>query len=340
MFVEISEPMNALKVELFLRPYKKGEVSFTPSVATKVLQMTNNPRNIKDMLELVAGLPAEQQQMYRGVILSTFERREQPESIILLGKQLAKEHHFESELNNKLLDVRFKVCCSLYYHSGANVHQNSDDDTSPLTPRAFYISPSCEPNFSEFPKGSAIIFTANEVDLSYGDMAYISKACFADDAEIRGFELKNIHNGVDFSNCSVVNLTECDLKQLSSLELKEGACIVWDEVKNIPQNLDISKCSEIRFVKCDLNMFRSMKFKDNAIVSLEDCYNLPEEIDFSNCCLVALDGNTYAGVKKLIFKNRQQINPKLISPKEGITDFITFLEKDEPFNLSFGGYTR
>ncbi len=57
MFIEITTPQNPIKVENTLRPYKRGERSFTPEVARHILQSTNNPKNIKDTLRLIAACP-------------------------------------------------------------------------------------------------------------------------------------------------------------------------------------------------------------------------------------------------------------------------------------------
>ena len=93
MFVDVTNFKSALAVENILTPYKKGSLSqdkktrlpkkkITPEVCLKVLQTTNYARNIKDMLQCIAELPVSEQGEFREVVLSTFERREQPDAVI------------------------------------------------------------------------------------------------------------------------------------------------------------------------------------------------------------------------------------------------------------------
>ena len=109
MFVDIENFKSAIAVENLLTPYKKGRLSddkktcmpkekITQRVCWKILQSTNYARNIKDMLQCIAELPQAEQRAFKDVILATFDNREQPNDILVLGKKLAHASGFEEEL--------------------------------------------------------------------------------------------------------------------------------------------------------------------------------------------------------------------------------------------------
>ena len=109
MFVDIHDFKSAIAVENMLTPYKKGRLSddkkwrlprekITPDVCFEVLKSTNYARNIKDMLERIVSLSKEEQAHFKEVVLATFDRREQPENIQIIGKILASSHNYRNEL--------------------------------------------------------------------------------------------------------------------------------------------------------------------------------------------------------------------------------------------------
>ena len=120
MFVDIENFKSALAVENILTPYKKGRLSddkktrlpkekITPDTCMEILKSTNYARNIKDMLECIKELPAHEQAQFKDVVLATFDNREQPNDILVLGKKLAVASGFEAELSEaqKLKDGEF-----------------------------------------------------------------------------------------------------------------------------------------------------------------------------------------------------------------------------------------
>ena len=70
MFVGIENFKSAIAVENILIPYKKGRMvdgerqpkeKITPQICMQILKSTNNPVNIKRMLECIAELPEVEQ---------------------------------------------------------------------------------------------------------------------------------------------------------------------------------------------------------------------------------------------------------------------------------------
>lgn len=107
MFVDIENPKSPLAVENILTPYKKERVirgkrypkePITPNVCMEILHSTNYARNIKDMLSCIADLPLFEQAQFKDVVLATFDRREQPNDVLVWGKKLAVASGFEAEL--------------------------------------------------------------------------------------------------------------------------------------------------------------------------------------------------------------------------------------------------
>ncbi len=100
MFVDIEIFKGAIAVENILMPYKKGRLAsdkktrlpkeqITPDVCMQVLKSTNNPRNIKDMLQCVVDLPLDEQAQFKEVILACFANREQPDEVFEIAEKLA-----------------------------------------------------------------------------------------------------------------------------------------------------------------------------------------------------------------------------------------------------------
>ena len=106
MFVDIENPKSPLKVANILTAYDKGVVvkgvrqppkKLTPKVCFDILKSTNYPRCIRDILQLIAKLPDEEQAQFKDVVLSCFDNREQPEPILQLGRELAEKSGYGIE---------------------------------------------------------------------------------------------------------------------------------------------------------------------------------------------------------------------------------------------------
>ena len=106
MFVDIENPKSPLKVANILTAYDKGVVvkgvrqppqKLTPEVCFDILKSTNYPRCIRDILQLIAKLPDEEQAQFKDVVLSCFDNREQPTDIFQLGQELAEKSGYGIE---------------------------------------------------------------------------------------------------------------------------------------------------------------------------------------------------------------------------------------------------
>ena len=106
MFVDIENPKSPLKVVNILTAYDKGVVikgvrqpkeKLTPEVCFDILKSTNYPRCIRDVLQLIAKLPDEEQAEFKEVVLAAFDHRLQPTDILQLGQELAEKSGYGIE---------------------------------------------------------------------------------------------------------------------------------------------------------------------------------------------------------------------------------------------------
>ena len=127
MFVDIENPKTPLKVANILTAYDKGVVikgvrqpkeKLTPEVCFDILKSTNYPRCIRDILQLIAKLPDDEQAQFKDVVLACFDNREQPEPILQLGQELAEKSGYGIEFA-KLK----KIKDGYYLFSDANVRK-------------------------------------------------------------------------------------------------------------------------------------------------------------------------------------------------------------------------
>ena len=88
-------------------PAGKDGQSFTPEKARAIVDITNAPPFMRDLLKLIAAFPKEEQRQFKDVVLTVFDKerdwRDQPNEIVVLGKKLAVSGGYEKELNQVLL---------------------------------------------------------------------------------------------------------------------------------------------------------------------------------------------------------------------------------------------
>ena len=82
--------------------------SFTPDKARAIVDITNAPSFMRDLLKLIAAFPKEEQAQFKDVVLTVFDKerdwRDQPNEIVILGKKLAVSGGYEKELNEVLAE--------------------------------------------------------------------------------------------------------------------------------------------------------------------------------------------------------------------------------------------
>ena len=316
MFVDIENFKSALAVENILTPYKKGRLSddkktrlpkekITPDTCMEILKSTNYARNIKDMLECIKELPAHEQAQFKDVVLSTFDNREQPNDILVLGKKLAVASGFEAELSEaqKLKDGEFLHSSSNLDKAFVSLKDSFEDVDFSAYDKVICLSDK-EIQFLEgvkFPKHLGIpnssdvsfasYFRRNANFLASGsDFTGLQSMRFKDGAKVDFSKAKNLPSQLDVSMCSVVYLRECDLSGVQSMRFKEGAKVNLSKSKNLPADIDVSMCADVRLLQCDLKDQPNLRFKDGARVDLSKAQNLTPQLDVSTCSELELMG--------------------------------------------------
>ena len=264
MFVDIENPKTPLKVTNILTAYDKGVVvkgvrqspqKLTPEVCLDILKSTNYPRCIRDILQLIAKLPDEEQAQFKDVVLACFDNREQPTDIFQLGQELAEKSGYGIEFA-KLK----KINEGPYLYSEANAQKCYMCFKSEFT----------DEDFSAYDK---VVFLSHE------------KIQFGEDVKFpKNMEIPN-SSDVSFSDEKKGIETEkgCDLRGVQSFCFKEGAKVSFKKAENLPENLDFSCCNEVSLSRCDLKRVSHLRFKDGAKIDMGLAYYLPENLDFSQC---------------------------------------------------------
>ena len=91
-------------------PAGKDGQPFTPEKARAIVDITNAPPFMRDLLKLIAAFSKEEQGQFKDAVLTVFDKerdwRDQPSEIVLLGKKLAVFGGYEKELNQVLQGKR------------------------------------------------------------------------------------------------------------------------------------------------------------------------------------------------------------------------------------------
>lgn len=308
MFVNIETFKSALAVENILTPYKKGRLApdkktrlpkepITPDICMEILKSTNYARNIKDMFECIKELPPHEQAQFKGVVLATFDNREQPNDILVLGKKLAVASGFEAELAEaqKLKDGEFLHSSSKLDKAFVSLKDSFEDVDFSAYDKVICLSDK-EIQFLEgvkFPKNleipnSSDVSFFNEASRVGCDFTGVQCVRFKDGAKVDLGAAQNLPPDIDVSMCSDVTLADCDLKDQPNLRFKEGAKVLLDGNQNIPAHLDISMCQSVYIYNCDWKDLPRLRFIDGASVLLYNVQNLTPDMDFSQCTDVTL----------------------------------------------------
>ncbi len=327
MFVDIRNSKTPLKIANILTAYDKGVVvkgvrqpkeKLTQEVCFDILKSTNYPRCIRDILQLIAKLPDEEQAQFKDVVLACFDNREQPEPILQLGRELAEKSGYGIEFAKAQ-----KIKDGPYLYSDVDVRkcfmclgsEFTDEDFSAydkvifLSDKKIYFDADVKfPKNMEFPNSTDVSFSDKNKGLMAPkcDFDGVQSICFKDGAKVDLYVVKNLPPNLDFSRYAEVGLLGCDLREQLNLHFREGAKVNLDRAENLPPNIDFSCCDELDLSGCDLSGQPHLRFKNGAKVVLRHAYNLPTNLDFSCCDKVNL-GCDLSGQPHLCFKDGAEV---------------------------------
>ena len=306
MFVDIENPKSPLKVANILTAYDKGVVvkgvrqspqKLTPEVCFDILKSTNYPRCIRDVLQLIAKLPDEEQAQFKDVVLACFDNREQPEPIFQLGQEIAEKSGYGIEFAKLkkikegeylFSDADARKCFMCLKSEFKYENFSAYDKVIFLSDKKiqFYVDVKFPKNM-EIPNSSDVSFS-DELGWGACNLLGGQSIRFKDGAKVDLKRVGNLPENLDFSMCDEVDLRKCDLSKQPNLRFKKGAKVKLCEAENLPANLDFSPCDEVDLRKCDLSNQPNLRFKDGAKVKLLYAKNLPVNLDFSQCAKVKL----------------------------------------------------
>ena len=323
MFVGIENFKSAIAVENILIPYKKGRMvdgerqpkeKITPQICMQILKSTNNPVNIKRMLECIAELPE-----VEDVVLASFDNREQPQVIFDLAKKLADANGYTQELENaKILHEGeyFRSSAQLVRDIVTNEAQFIDEDFGKYPPFQKLICV-CDPDilyvsvvFADMEKlPKEIEFSSQVVSVQFinCDMKN-TKISPVPDCRYVFENVRHLPKDLDIHNSTEVTFKDCDLNGIDGAQLKNVSKVTMFEVCNVPENLDVSQCDNVDILNMDLKSVKNLKFKDGADVCLLAVRNFPHGVDVSHCREFIWSEGSLEGFPPLLFDKDSHVS--------------------------------
>ena len=112
---------------------------------------------------------------------------------------------------------------------------------------------------------------------------------------------------LDFSDFGYVDLSECNLADVTKIRWRKGACVLMRGAKNLPSDIDFSNCAKVDLSECDLAEQTLLSFADGAEVTLYSMDYLPPNLDFSRCAKLHLSGVDFRNCAHLRFAEGAQV---------------------------------
>ena len=286
-FIKIIEEKNP--IEMHNKVYEASKNNeLTPEFCMEILSHTNMPIIMKEMLEKIEKLPIEEQSQYKDVILSMFDGRQTSNKVRDKALEIADNLGFENELNDVIkrtgnLGYPARVGCDKIY-----VIEKAEDYS--------------EIDFSDY----KAVIVKGEIEEEIKFQNNFIMECFN----------HTLSGVLDLRGAKKVDLSGCDLSKVTKIIFEEGASVSLSEAKNLPKDLDVSMCDEAKLGYCNMEGI-SLKFKERARANLAYANNLPSNLDVSMCDWVNLHGCDLSNVKKIKFKNKEQMKESQVKIPEG-----------------------
>ena len=112
---------------------------------------------------------------------------------------------------------------------------------------------------------------------------------------------------LDFSDFGYVDLSECNLADVTKIRWRKGACVLMRGAKNLPSDIDFSNCAKVDLSECNLRGQTLLSFADGAEVTLHSMDYLPPNLDFSRCAKLHLNGVDFRNCAHLRFAEGAQV---------------------------------
>jgi uncharacterized protein YjbI with pentapeptide repeats len=181
--------------------------------------------------------------------------------------------------------------CSLKHFSELNFK----DGTDVVLSQAEFVS-NADLDLSRF----------NYTELRGFDFSIVGNVIFRKGGKI-DFQESIITKDMDFLSLSEINLSECNLRALNTLQLGKKKKATLAHVKYLPETLDVSQVEDLDLSACDLSHVGVLKFKENGAVNLFGCQGINKKTVFSKLKKVCLSCCDLAEFKKIEFGKNSQV---------------------------------
>ncbi len=336
MFVAIDNTdMDVFKVEEWInrtRDANGGVIS--PEFAMEILGKTNHFAHIKKVINHIkkacmdenGELVKDKVLAYKDFILSSVDRREH-EGIALKGVQeLADACGIREEFDkaNEKSKAYNKVDCEKWYiiKNKLNLYGIKEDDVNVLLDCAevsFEVNELAKVKKLRFIEGAVVRFWGAEkipedvdflpcrrVQIYNYDLSKIKNFHFREGSTVAFNKVQNIPDNLDVSMCDKVEFSVCDISRINKIELKEGGVITLYKL-TVPKDFDFTKSSGVDVCSCYFTNINEVSFREGADVSLRTSYEMPKIVDISMCKKADLWLWNLSDVKKLVLKNKEQL---------------------------------
>lgn len=322
MFVDIENFKGVIAIENLLTPYKRGRLAqdkksylpkepISPEICLQVLKATNNPRNIKDMLQCIADLPTSEQAQFKEIVLAVFEGRQQPDDVVELGRSLASGGKYKLPFE-KIVDVRRSYQIFSHNNKADRMQIMTMDEVRKNPFLSAYtgvriIDKKAElEGVIDFPR----FLDLTEVDdatLLYPDLSAVEQIFLKKGGKVEFHTVENLPHSFNLANPADVKIVNTDIQNCKPLMFALGAKVVMDSVRHIPQKSSFYNCADVTIKNCSLSDLDRLRFSRNARVTLDAISDLPRSFDVSRCKYLSFTKVNFDGIEELKFRKGAEV---------------------------------
>ena len=113
---------------------------------------------------------------------------------------------------------------------------------------------------------------------------------------------------LDFSDFGYVDLSECNLADVTKIRWRKGACVLMRGAKNLPPDIDFSNCAKVDLSECNLRGQTKLCFDKAEWVSIEQSAFWQKNLNFPKCKYLSLMGSNLLPQTKLYFPMAREVN--------------------------------
>lgn len=317
MFVDIDNFKGVIAIENLLTPYKRGRLaqdkkSYLPKepisseICLQVLKATNNPRNIKDMLQCIADLPTSEQAQFKEIVLAVFEGRQQPDDVVELGRSLADGGNYKLPFE-KIVDVRRSYQIFSHNNKADRMQIMTTDEVRENPNLSAYtgvriVGKKVELRGAmDFPR-FLDLSDVDEASVVYTDLFGVEQIFLKKGGKFEVNMTEGIPHSFDVFDAAMVKIKNTSLLNCQPLVFAQGAKVEMDNVRHIPPQSSFYNCADVSIKDSNLSELDELAFNHNAKVMLDDISALPKQVDFSRCKMAAFINVNFSGVDRLQFR--------------------------------------